>query len=365
MYKKGRLFIDNLGSFNAKIDLEVELNIQVNLALQYVRLIGEHVARSGTSVNSWLEQSGISREEFDAPGFSTNFTTFRRLTLDAIQLTREPALGLVIGEQLGVHAHGALGYAAMNCSSMSEVLDLVEQYLQLRIGLIRLSKIVTDNTVEVRLQELIPLGDIQSSILEGVVCSIKNVLEDVSMGVCSVSEVHFPYQEPSYSDLARAIFGAQVRYNSRFCRLILPKHVLALQLRMADPRAFKTAEELCRRELEQLRQQNSTTSQVRRLLIERRHHLPSLSATARLLHLTPRTLHRRLLAEGTSFREILEDLRFALARDYLISEHVGVDEVAYVLGYSDAANFRRAFKRWAGMPPSVFRERHLQRLSEH
>ena len=107
MYKKGRLFIDNLGSFNAKIDLEVELNIQVNLALQYVRLIGEHVARSGTSVNSWLEQSGISREEFDAPGFSTNFTTFRRLTLDAIQLTREPALGLVIGEQLGVHARPA------------------------------------------------------------------------------------------------------------------------------------------------------------------------------------------------------------------------------------------------------------------
>lgn len=338
------------------------MDITVNLALQYVRLIGEHVERRGKSIEEWLESSAISRAQFESPGFGTNFTTFRRLTLDAITLTKEPALGLVIGEQLGVHAHGALGYAAMNCSSMSEVLELIEQYLQLRIGLIRLSKVMTDDMVEVRLNELIPLGDIQPTILEGVICSIKNVLEDVSMGACTVAEVHFPYPEPSYSDLARAIFGASVRYESRFCRLVLPKEVLNLQLRMADPRAFQTAEELCRRELEQLRQQNSTTAQVRRLLIERRHHLPSLPATARLLHLTPRTLHRRLLAEGTSFREILEELRFALARDYLISEHVGVDEVAYVLGYSDAANFRRAFKRWSGVPPSVFRERHRKRI---
>ena len=88
------------------------MELKVNLALQYVRLIGESVEQRGSSVNDWLHRSGLSRDEFDAPGFSTDLTTFRRLTLDAITLTREPALGLVIGERLGVHAHGALGYAA-------------------------------------------------------------------------------------------------------------------------------------------------------------------------------------------------------------------------------------------------------------
>ena len=251
----------------------------------------------------------------------------------------------------------------MNCGSMAGLLELIEHYLQLRIGLIRMSTVINDTYVEVRLNQLLPLGDIQPTILEGVVCSIKNLLEDASLGKCLVDAVHFPFPEPQYSELAQEILGVRIEYGRRFCCLRLPREVMSLQLRMADPRAFRTAEEMCRRELEHLRQQHSTTARVRQLLFERRHHLPSLSATARLLHLTSRTLHRRLKNEGTSFREILEDVRFALARDYLVADEVGVDEVSYVLGYSDTANFRRAFKRWAGVPPSIFREQYRAGIS--
>jgi AraC-like DNA-binding protein len=96
---------------------------------------------------------------------------------------------------------------------------------------------------------------------------------------------------------------------------------------------------------------------VRRLLLEKQIRFPSLQVTARMLHMTPRTLHRRLVAEGTSYREVLESVRHTLAIEHLKSGRFGMDEIAYRLGYTDLANFRRAFKRWESMPPSEYRAR--------
>lgn len=73
--------------------------------------------------------------------------------------------------------------------------------------------------------------------------------------------------------------------------------------------------------------------------------------------MTPRTLHRRLVDEGTSYRELVEAVRHTLAVEHLKSARFSVNEVAFRLGYTDIANFRRAFKRWEGVPPSTYRER--------
>lgn len=73
--------------------------------------------------------------------------------------------------------------------------------------------------------------------------------------------------------------------------------------------------------------------------------------------MTPRTLHRRLIDEGTSFRELLEEVRHTLAVEHLKSGRFSIEEIAYTLGYSDLANFRRAFKRWEDVPPSESRAR--------
>ncbi|EEE37217.1 transcriptional regulator, AraC family, putative [Rhodobacteraceae bacterium KLH11] len=80
------------------------------------------------------------------------------------------------------------------------------------------------------------------------------------------------------------------------------------------------------------------------------------------LGLSPRTLSRRLTSEGTSYREIVEDLRCDLAQTF-IKNGMNLSEVSYVLGYSDQAAFSTAFKRWTGQAPSAFRKRVSQPLS--
>jgi AraC-like DNA-binding protein len=83
----------------------------------------------------------------------------------------------------------------------------------------------------------------------------------------------------------------------------------------------------------------------------------SIDSVAAVLHLSARTLHRRLEAEGTRFGEVLDGVREGRARRLLRETALPLAEVAYRAGFADLATFSRAFKRWTGLPPGAFRQR--------
>ena len=80
-----------------------------------------------------------------------------------------------------------------------------------------------------------------------------------------------------------------------------------------------------------------------------------METLARKLNTTSRTLRRRLHLEGTSYQDLLAEVRCNLAKEYLRSTRMTTEDIAETLGFSDAANFRHAFRRWTGKNPSDFR----------
>src|SRR5208337_3044912 len=98
--------------------------------------------------------------------------------------------------------------------------------------------------------------------------------------------------------------------------------------------------------------QASMSARVRSVLLEKQSGFPSLSVMARLFHLTPRTLHRRLVEEGTSFKAILEEVRHMLAVEYLQSGKLSIQEIAFHPGDPDPANLPQAVKRLEKISPS-------------
>jgi AraC-like DNA-binding protein len=83
---------------------------------------------------------------------------------------------------------------------------------------------------------------------------------------------------------------------------------------------------------------------------------PQLGDVARGLHVSLRTLQRRLTEHGTSFQDEVDTVRRELAFQYLKDANLGVSQVAFLLGYSELSTFDRAFKRWTGMTPRIWRE---------
>ena len=86
-----------------------------------------------------------------------------------------------------------------------------------------------------------------------------------------------------------------------------------------------------------------------------------IAQVAESLHVSERTLRRRLAAESTSFRGTFEEIRDLLAREYLARTELSVAEIAHLLDYAETVNFRRAFARWNGMTPSEYRQQAVNR----
>lgn len=323
--------------------------------VEYARPIADHLRSMGVGAAGWPLKDGISEARLAEPDGVLSYAAFRRLVLDAIAAAQEPALGLFVGARLVASTHGMVGMAAVRASTVRQALDVVEQFAQLRSSLITIAREVTPFEARLVFNEVLPLGDIQRPVFEAVVLSIKNILDDITMGAAEVREVAFPFEAPEYAALARDMFGCRVRYGQEWAGFATPVEVLDLPVRLADPAAFEEAARICQRELELIAAEASVSARVRRLLLEDHKGFPSLSVAARRLHMSPRTLHRRLVDEGTSYRDLLESVRHTLAIQHVRSGRFSMEEIAYRLGYADLANFRRAFKRWEGVPPSAFR----------
>ncbi|KZY29698.1 DNA-binding protein [Alcanivorax sp. HI0083] len=326
------------------------------LSINYLRQVADQLIEMGVDVAPWLAAHDLSLADLDLADATVPWEVVRTLFLEAEAITGEPALGLMVGERLRINNHGMMGYAAMNSGSVRQVVEILERFIPLRINLVMVSHQVDGKYLNLQIRELLPLGEVGPFLLGAVVVAVKNVLDFITLGNCQVAKASFAFSETYDPELVESLFRCPVRYGQDWTGLSLPLDVVDQPLRTADPAAFEHAEKLCKRELHSLVSDASVSARVRRLMLAKQVNFPSLSVTSRILNMTPRTLHRRLLDEGTSFQEILDGVRHALALEYLKSQNMSIQELAYTLGYGDTANFRRAFKRWTGLAPSAFRE---------
>jgi AraC-like DNA-binding protein len=82
---------------------------------------------------------------------------------------------------------------------------------------------------------------------------------------------------------------------------------------------------------------------------------PRIEEIADVAGMSVRALQRRLTEDGLTYKRIVDEARFQVSADLFCDPHVKLIEIAHDLGYSDQANFNRAFRRWAGIPPSEYR----------
>ena len=152
---------------------------------------------------------------------------------------------------------------------------------------------------------------------EVTMLGVKNVVDYLAAGTHPITKVTFAFPAPPYAALAEEIFQCEVVYDHPWTGFVLPAKIATQALNHADPNTYREALMICQRELDKITQDETLAMRVRRVLIERSNAFPSLHLTARLFHMTPRTLHRNLLAEGTSYRGILEGVRNTLAVEHL------------------------------------------------
>ena len=150
-----------------------------------------------------------------------------------------------------------------------------------------------------------------------------------------------------------------VTFDCEHSQLFLPAQALDTPIKTANLSEHVVFHQQCEEMLRGLNSVDKTTTAVRQLLIQSAGDFLDIAQVAESLHVSERTLRRRLEAESTSFRSTFEEIRDLLAREYLAKTELTVAEIAHLLDYAETVNFRRAFVRWNSVTPSQYRQQQV------
>lgn len=280
-----------------------------------------------------------------------NVTTAMDLLGRAVQITRDPALGLRAAAYSSVGDFDAMEYAASSCATIREGLDVIARSFRLisDAGALRLEHVGDSVELSIHLPE--PMSRAATDFAVGAWyrshtrwCGARP----------SRWEIRFSYPEPEDLEMYRLVFGdtGRIRFECSTNGFAFEASELDQPPPRSDPRLKGLLLGCIQAQLGEIPDIESATQRTRRLILqELRAGDPSARHIAVRLGISVRTLTRMLEEEGTSFKRLLGDVRCAVALHYLMVRKLEIPDIVSRLRYSEPAAFHRAFKRWVGRAP--------------
>jgi AraC-like DNA-binding protein len=315
----------------------------------------ELVRRWHVSESALLSGSGVTRAVLEDPQGSVPIETCVAIIERARALTGEPGLGVYLGLQMRASAHGYLGFAAMTSPRLADAIRLMIQYAPIRTTAVTLRGSIEGDMGVLTFHEEADFGPARDALLLSILVGIWQSGCGLTGRELAV-QMDLAIPEPPYFErFARAL--PPTRFDRPANQLAGPTRGLDTPLIQADPTAVRLAREQCDRLAQSLGLDGRVGGRVRVVLARGDGGYPSIEEAAKDLGMSARTLRRRLADEGLTFAALLNEQRKEGALAMLRSRRLSVDDIAARLGYSNAANFTRAFRQWTGTTPTAYRKR--------
>jgi AraC-like DNA-binding protein len=278
---------------------------------------------------------------------------------NAIEMSKDSQLGLLVGSSMDISSQGIFGYAIITSTTIGDALKLMVRYNKALLPSIDVKMLSRENRVEVIIKAPHLRDDLERFYIELLYAAIMrsgNTL--IPKGRASV-HVEFQYDVPYDKAPYQQLFGSKVKFNSARSVLSFDETSLDLAIVTANPVARDIFRRECDRLLSRDTHRGMISERVQEVLLQSGTEFPTSMRVANQLHMSESTLQRRLAKEGYKFQQLLDQVRNKLAHEYLTGTQLTINEIASLLGFSDTANFRRAFKRWSKQTPTAVRNQTL------
>jgi AraC-like DNA-binding protein len=320
-------------------------------------LLLDVISRWGYNHESLFTPFGLTAEQLADPDFRMPTTLTNELLKHALKLTGEPTLGYHLGTQMRISIHGFIGYAIMTAKDITDALVLANRFIQLRLPFLQLFFSSAGHKATVQLQNEIQLEPLRTEISIAVIIGVISMAKAITGIEHTAGEIDFNFKQPEGFERFMLKFPAhQFRFEQPHLLLSFDKSYLMNKLVHSDPIASQIAINQCEAALSALGERHRIAMRVRDILSQAEQYYLSIEHVAERLHMSDRTLKRQLAAEGTSFSTLVDEVRYRHATSLLSRTDYSLEQITDKLGYSDVANFSRAFKRWSGRSPSNWRK---------
>jgi AraC-like DNA-binding protein len=311
----------------------------------------------GKDTGPILAKAGVTPEEARDPAIRLEVRTQIRLLELAASELQDEMLGFHLARNFDLREIGLLYYVIASSHLLEDALRNAERYSRIMNEGVRLRFSLQDRTATIALDYVDVDRHAERHQIEFWLVTLVRICRRVTDSRLAPSRLMMRHFRSGPSAEFRTFFGSDVEFGADSDAVCFPAPLASLPVVGRD----EYLNELLRRYAEEALERSPRARLTVRSRVE--DILPGLlphgravaSEVARRLGMSSRTLSRKLGEEGTSFAEILEQLRAALAKRYLDDETLPVSEIAWLLGYREVSSLTHAFKRWTGTTPRQFR----------
>ncbi|HNG47164.1 MAG TPA: AraC family transcriptional regulator ligand-binding domain-containing protein [Agitococcus sp.] len=332
----------------------MSINLQ-SLPSVYALLLVDVAANWQVKPEQLLADLGLTREMLLEPQRRISLEDVNKMLIKARELTQEAALAIYFGQKMQISMHGFIGFAALTAANTREALTIAERFVGMISSLVELrveegaeksNLILTINTQLQPLRELAVLAVMFGFAHMGYAAT----------GQVLTGDVEVDFACPDYLEPLIPFLPAKVSFNSQINQIVFSSTYLDLPLIMANPVASQLALTQCEQELQRFGLDKPFVAQVKALMFDEKMGFSTLEQVAQRLHMSERTLKRQLAKYELTYTDLVEEARKQKALDLLTNSQLSLDDISEYLGYSDLANFTRAFKRWTEQTPTAYRK---------
>lgn len=315
----------------------------------------------GYDVEAVFKEHGFSIENIDAAARisrSKELAIFQSL----FDLHPDPLLALEVGPLLGPAGYGPLAMLLATCKNAYEAMQMGIRYQTLGYVFGDLSTELYNDKVALRIDQAIVPSKISEFILYRDMVGTAKMIKDIFQlngFELELSSVEFASPRPSKAAGFEPAFNCPVKFSQQDNRIFIATKFLQLSFPQANVSAFNMYRDQCEKILfDSTQGQDSLSEALASYLAIFSYDIPKAAEAASTFGISERTLRRQLSAEGNSFQNVLDQVRFEKAKKWLSESGLAVEHIAAKLGYQEAAAFNHAFKRWSQTSPSHYRKTH-------
>lgn len=329
---------------------------EFTVAAGVARGLLEYAVSRGADEQRLLALSALSPEVLHDPDARIGSAEYIKLMHGAQSQTGDPALALRWAEEVSLAQLSIVGLLGQASRTLMESFQQVRRYGRLvtDVGQDRFGIEMVEGamwSVDYR-SDPNEFPELTETTFGFMVCGSR-----VAAPSTWLKEVNVTHAPPSYAAEYERVFGAPVKFGARWNALLIDPSFLTTAVNVQPRYVFGALSKHAEALLDELRKTDTARGHVESLILPILHTGDAtVDLVADRMGVSRQTLYRRLKAEGVTFEKVLDELRRRLALDYLRNSRVSVAETAFLVGFSEAAAFSRAFKRWTGASPRAGRK---------
>jgi AraC-like DNA-binding protein len=312
----------------------------------------------GCPAGKILGNVNLTVDEVHSPKSRISLAELMTACKNAIRLSSDPHLPYRIGTSIHISAYGMYGFAILCCPDFRKAMAFAELYHALAAPLATI-EFTEEEGVASWVIEPNPRAatdpQVYRFITEMQIGIHISLMRDIMGAAFTPDQINLAYPKTQDFGLAADQIGCRLNFASSTNQIMFRSAWLDQAANLGNKTTYPAVVALCDDLLNELKSRIGIAGEIRSLLLRSITNPPTLAAIAKLLEVNDRSLRRQLREQGISFRGLLDELRMQIALKYLRTTRLANEDIALALGFSDATNFRRAFRRWTNKSPSEIR----------